>query len=91
MANRNAASDARFAQLEIRRRIYHFRGSDDRSIARQQVGQAIELAEMTAEKPGPLDVKTTLASAHRTPSEGEAAAFARLDADIRRDHPARRR
>jgi NADPH-dependent curcumin reductase CurA len=31
MAERKAAADARFAQLEIRRRIYHFPGSGDRS------------------------------------------------------------
>jgi enoyl-CoA hydratase/carnithine racemase len=113
---RIAASDARFAQLEIRRGIYAFGGATirlprdsgwgnamrwlltgeeyDAAEAHRiglvqeivepgrQLERAIELAVMIAEKSGPLGVKTTLASAHRARLEGEAAAFARLDADM---------
>jgi enoyl-CoA hydratase/carnithine racemase len=113
---RIAASDARFAQLEIRRGIYAFGGATirlprdagwgnamrwlltgeeyDAAEAHRiglvqevvepgrQLDRAIELAEMIAEKSGPLGVKTTLASAHRARIEGEAAAFARLDPDM---------
>jgi enoyl-CoA hydratase/carnithine racemase len=45
-------------------------------------GSQVELAEMIAEKSGPLGVKATLASAHRARLEGEAAAFERLDSDM---------
>jgi enoyl-CoA hydratase len=48
----------------------------------EQVQRAIELAEMIAQRCGPLGVKATLASAHRARLEGEAAAFARLDSDM---------
>jgi enoyl-CoA hydratase/carnithine racemase len=48
----------------------------------QQLGRAIELATTIATKAAPLGVKTTLASAHRARLDGEAAAFARLDADV---------
>ena len=48
----------------------------------RQLERAIELADAIATKSAPLGVKTTLASAHRARSEGEAAAFARLDADM---------
>jgi enoyl-CoA hydratase/carnithine racemase len=48
----------------------------------RQLDRAIELAEMIAEKSGPLGVKATLASAHRARLDGEAAAFARLDSDM---------
>src|SRR5438034_2888843 len=113
---RVAASDARFAQLEIRRGIYAFGGAtirlprdagwgnamrwlltgDEYDAAEayriglvqevvepgRQVDRAIELAEAIATKSAPLGVKATLASAHRARLEGEAAAFARLDADM---------
>src|SRR5262245_20332993 len=48
----------------------------------QQVDRAIELATTIATKAAPLGVRTTLASAHRARLDGEAAAFARLDADV---------
>ena len=48
----------------------------------RQVDRAIELASAIATKSAPLGVKATLASAHRARREGEAAAFARLDADM---------
>ena len=113
---RIAASNARFAQLEIRRGIYAFGGATirlprdagwgnamrwlltgeeyDAAEAHriglvqevvepgQELGRAIELAEMIAEKSAPLGVQATLASAHRARIEGEAAAFERLDADM---------
>lgn len=113
---RIAASDARFAQLEIKRGIYAFGGAtirlprdagwgnamrwlltgeeyDAQEALRiglvqevvppgKQVDRAIELADMIAEKSGPLGVKATLASAHRARLEGEAAAFSRLDSDM---------
>jgi enoyl-CoA hydratase len=113
---RIAASDARFAQLEVRRGIYPFGGAtirfprdagwgnamrwlltgDEFDAAEayriglvqevvepgQQLGRAIELATTIATKAAPLGVKTTLASAHRARLDGEAAAFARLDADV---------
>jgi enoyl-CoA hydratase len=113
---RIAASNARFAQLEIRRGIYAFGGATirlprdsgwgnamrwlltgeelDAAEAHRiglvqevvepgrQLDRAIELATMIAEKSAPLGVKTTLASAHRTRLEGEAAAFARLEPDM---------
>jgi enoyl-CoA hydratase/carnithine racemase len=113
---RVAASDARFAQLEIRRGIYPFGGAtirmprdagwgnamrwlltgDEYDAAEalriglvqevvepgRQVDRAIELAEAIATRSAPLGVKATLASAHRARLEGEAAAFARLDADM---------
>ena len=113
---RIAASDARFAQLEIRRGIYAFGGATVRLprdagwgnamrwlltgeeydaaeayriglvqevvAPGRQLDRAIELAAMIAEKSAPLGVKTTLESAHRARIEGEAAAFARLDADM---------
>jgi enoyl-CoA hydratase/carnithine racemase len=113
---RIAASDARFAQLEIRRGIYAFGGATirlprdagwgnamrwlltgeeyDAAEAHRiglvqevvepgrQVERAVELAEMIATKSAPLGVKATLASAHRARLEGEAAAFARLEADM---------
>jgi enoyl-CoA hydratase len=113
---RIAASNARFAQLEIRRGIYAFGGASIRLprdagwgnamrwlltgeeydaaealriglvqevVSRgRQVGRALELAEIVAERSGPLGVKATLASAHRARLEGEAAAFARLDPDM---------
>ena len=113
---RIAASDARFAQLEIRRGIYAFGGAtvrlprdagwgnamrwlltgepyDAAEALRiglvqevvepgRQVDRAIELAEAIANRSAPLGVKATLASAHRARLEGEAAAFARLDADM---------
>jgi enoyl-CoA hydratase len=113
---RIAASDARFAQLEIRRGIYAFGGATirlprdagwgdamrwlltgeeyDAAEAHRiglvqevvepgrQVDRAIELASAIATKSAPLGVKATLASAHRARLEGEAAAFARLDADM---------
>jgi len=41
MAERKAAADARFAQLEIRRRIYTFPGSGDRSAARGRLGNVM--------------------------------------------------
>src|SRR5271154_1696258 len=47
-----------------------------------QLERAIELADMIAEKSGPLGVKATLASAHRARLEGEATAFSRLDSDM---------
>jgi enoyl-CoA hydratase len=113
---RIAASDARFAQMEVRRGIYPFGGATVR-LPREagwgnamrwlltgeefdaaeayriglvqevvepgrQVDRAIELAAMIATKSAPLGVKTTLASAHRARLEGEAAAFARLEADV---------
>jgi enoyl-CoA hydratase len=113
---RIAASNSRFAQLEIRRGIYAFGGATvrlprdagwgnamrwlltgeeyDAAEAHRiglvqevvepgrQLGRAIELAEMVAEKSAPLGVRTTLASAHRARIEGEAAAFGRLDSDM---------
>ena len=113
---RIAASNARFAQLEVRRGIYPFGGAsirfprdagwgnamrwlltgDEFDAAEahriglvqevvepgQQLGRAIELATTIATKAAPLGVKTTLASAHRARLDGEAAAFARLDADV---------
>jgi enoyl-CoA hydratase/carnithine racemase len=113
---RIAASDARFAQLEVRRGIYPFGGAtirfprdagwgnamrwlltgDEFDAAEayriglvqevvepgQQLVRAIELATTIATKAAPLGVKTTLASAHRARLDGEAAAFARLDADV---------
>jgi enoyl-CoA hydratase/carnithine racemase len=113
---RVAASDARFAQLEIRRGIYPFGGAtirlprdagwgnamrwlltgDEYDAAEalriglvqevvepgRQLDRAIELAEAIATRSAPLGVKATLASAHRARLEGEAAAFARLDADM---------
>jgi enoyl-CoA hydratase/carnithine racemase len=48
----------------------------------RQLERAVELADAIATKSAPLGVKTTLASAHRARREGEAAAFARLDADM---------
>jgi enoyl-CoA hydratase/carnithine racemase len=48
----------------------------------RQVDRAIELASAIATKSAPLGVKATLTSAHRARREGEAAAFARLDADM---------
>ena len=48
----------------------------------RQLDRAIEIATTIAEKAAPLGVKATLASAHRTRLEGEAAAFARLDPDM---------
>jgi len=113
---RIAASDARFAQLEIRRGIYAFGGATIRLPQEagwgnamrwlltgeeydaaeayrigviqevvepgRQLDRAVELASAIATKSAPLGVKTTLASAHRARLEGEAAAFARLDADM---------
>jgi enoyl-CoA hydratase/carnithine racemase len=113
---RIAASDARFAQLEVRRGIYPFGGAsirfprdagwgnamrwlltgDEFDAAEayriglvqevvepgRQLARAIELATTIATKAAPLGVKTTLASAHRARLDGEAAAFARLDADV---------
>lgn len=113
---RIAASNARFAQLEIRRGIYAFGGATvrlprdagwgdamrwlltgeeyDAAEAHRiglvqevvepgrQLDRAIELAEIVAEKSAPLGVKATLASAHRTRLEGEAAALERLDPDM---------
>src|SRR5206468_6349265 len=113
---RVAASDARFAQLEIRRGIYAFGGATIRlprdagwgnamrwlltgeeydaaeayrlGLVQEvvepgrQLDRAIELATAIADKSAPLGVKTTLASAHQARLEGEAAAFARLDADM---------
>ena len=48
----------------------------------RQLDRAIELATAIADKSAPLGVKTTLASAHQARLEGEATAFARLDADM---------
>src|SRR5947208_9142412 len=48
----------------------------------RQLDRAIELATAIADQSAPLGVKTTLASAHQARLEGEAAAFARLDADM---------
>ena len=48
----------------------------------RQLDRARELATAIATKSAPLGVKATLASAHRARLEGEAAAFARLDADM---------
>jgi enoyl-CoA hydratase len=48
----------------------------------RQLDRAVELAQMIASKSAPLGVKATLASAHRTRREGEAAAFARLEPDM---------
>jgi enoyl-CoA hydratase/carnithine racemase len=113
---RIAASDARFAQMEIKRGIYAFGGAtirlprdagwgnamrwlltgepyDAQEAYRiglvqevvepgRQLDRALELAEAIAEKSAPLGVKATLESAHRARLEGEAAAFARLDADM---------
>ena len=113
---RIAASDARFAQMEINRGIYAFGGAtirlprdagwgnamrwlltgepyDAQEAYRiglvqevvepgRQVERAIELGEEIATKSAPLGVKVTLESAHRARLEGEAAAFARLDADM---------
>jgi enoyl-CoA hydratase len=113
---RIAASDARFAQLEIRRGIYAFGGATVRlprdagwgnamrwlltgeeydaaeayriGLVQEvvepgrQLDRAVELATVIATKSAPLGVKTTLASAHRARLEGEAVAFARLDADM---------
>jgi enoyl-CoA hydratase len=47
-----------------------------------ELDRAIELAEAIATRSGPLGVKTTLESAHRTRLEGEEAAFARLEPDM---------
>jgi len=47
-----------------------------------QLDRAIELAEAIATRSAPLAVKTTLESAHRARTEGEAAAFARLEPDM---------
>jgi len=113
---RIAASDARFAQLEIRRGIYPFAGATIRlprdagwgnamrwlltgeeygaaealriGLVQEvvepgmQVDRAVELAQMIATKAAPLGVRATIASAHRARKEGEAAAFARLEADV---------
>src|SRR5438093_12925782 len=113
---RIAASDARFAQLEIRRGIYAFGGATVRlprdagwgnamrwlltgeeydaaeayriglvqAVVEpgRQLDRAVEIAQIIATKSAPLGVKATLASAHRARNEGEAAAFARLDADM---------
>jgi enoyl-CoA hydratase/carnithine racemase len=113
---RVAASDARFAQLEVRRGIYPFGGATIRLPQQsgwgnamrwlltgdefdapeayriglvqevvepgRHVDRAIELATTIATKAAPLGVRTTLASAHRARLEGDAAAFARLDADV---------
>jgi enoyl-CoA hydratase len=113
---RIAASDARFAQLEIKRGIYAFGGATirlprdagwgnamrwlltgeeyDAAEAHRiglvqevvepgrQLDRANELATAIATKSAPLGVKATLASAHRARVESEAAAFARLDADM---------
>ncbi len=48
----------------------------------QQLERAIQIAEQISEKSGPLGVRTNLESAHRARLEGEAAAFARLNADM---------
>jgi enoyl-CoA hydratase len=48
----------------------------------RQVDRAIELATTIATKAAPLGVRTTLASAHRARLEGDAVAYARLDADV---------
>jgi enoyl-CoA hydratase len=48
----------------------------------RQLDRAVEIASAIAEQSAPLGVKATLASAHRARLEGEAAAFARLDADM---------
>src|SRR3954463_9241457 len=113
---RIAASDARFAQLEIKRGIYAFGGATVRlprdagwgnamrwlltgeeydaaeayriGLVQEgvepgrQLARATELATAIATRSAPLGVKATLASAHRARVEGEAAAFARLDADM---------
>jgi enoyl-CoA hydratase/carnithine racemase len=113
---RIAASDARFAQMEINRGIYAFGGAtirlpreagwgnamrwlltgepyDAQDALRiglvqevvepgRQLDRALELAEAIATKSAPLGVKATLASAHRARTEGEAAAFARLEPDM---------
>jgi enoyl-CoA hydratase/carnithine racemase len=113
---RIAASDARFAVLELRCGIYALgdatirlpreagwgntmrwlltgEGFDAAEAHRiglvqevvepgWQLERAIELAGAIAARSAPLGVKTTLASAHRARLEGEAAAYARLDADM---------
>ncbi len=48
----------------------------------RQLERALELADSIATKSAPLGVRTTLASAHRARTEGEAAAFARLEPDM---------
>ncbi len=113
---RIAASNSRFAQMEVNRGIYAFGGAtirlprdagwgnamrwlltgeafDAQEAHRiglvqevvepgRQLDRALEIAEAIATKSAPLGVKATLASAHRARLEGEAAAFARLDADM---------
>jgi enoyl-CoA hydratase len=112
---RIAASDARFAQMEVNRGIYPFGGATIRLprdagwgnamrwlLTGEQFGaaeayriglvqevvepgrqadRAAELAEAIAARSAPLGVKMTLASAHRAQRDGEAAAFACLEAD----------
>ncbi len=113
---RIAASDTRFAQMEVLRGIYPFGGVtirlprdagwgnamrwlltgehfDATEACRiglvqevvepgRQVDRAVELAETIATRSAPLAVKMTLTSAHCAQREGEATAFARLDADV---------
>lgn len=50
----------------------------------RQVDRAIELATAIATKSAPLGVQAVLASAHRARLDGDAAAFACLDADVAR-------
>jgi enoyl-CoA hydratase/carnithine racemase len=113
---RIAASNSRFAQMEINRGIYAFGGATIRlprdagwgnamrwlltgeefdAAEAHRIGvvqevvdpgreldRAVELADAIATKSAPLGVKATLASAHRARTEGEAAAFARLEPDM---------
>jgi enoyl-CoA hydratase len=113
---RIAASDSRFAQLEIRRGLYAFGGATVRLVREagwgnamrwlltgeqydaeealrigliqevvtpgHQLERAIELAQMISSKSAPLGVAATLNSAHRARTEGEGAAFARLEPDM---------
>src|SRR4051794_5915760 len=113
---RVAASNTRFAQLEVQRGIYPFGGATirlpreagwgnamrwlltgdeyDATEAHRiglvqevvdsgkQFDRAVELAEAIATRSAPLGVKTTLASAQRALTEGDAAAAARLTPDM---------
>lgn len=48
----------------------------------RQLERAVDLAQMIASKSAPLGVARTLESAHRARTDGDAAAFARLEQDM---------
>jgi enoyl-CoA hydratase/carnithine racemase len=67
-----AASDARFAQLEV---------VDGADAAR---ARAREIAHVIADRAEPLGIQATLASAHLARTEGDAAAVGRLRPEVTR-------